>query len=63
MNRDAIPAPAGAMLGRVLRELLFDPTAVNNSGAGLTLVEVLVELTRAADRLASAIEEFNRRQT
>lgn len=47
-------------LGKVLRDSLTSEEAIIGAGVGGNLIEVLAELTRAADRLAEAIETFCR---
>jgi hypothetical protein len=47
---------------RVLRDLLSSDRVITTEGGGGNLVEVMADLTRAIDRIAAAMEYYNRRR-
>jgi hypothetical protein len=54
-------SPAGRVV-RGLRELLFDPAAVDESGGGLNLVQAMVQLAASIDRAAFEMQRYNDRR-
>jgi hypothetical protein len=57
MNRPNVSS--AALLARALDRLLFDQAAVDEHGAGLNLVQVLVHLTESIDRAAFEMKRYN----
>jgi hypothetical protein len=58
----ANPVLSTPQLVRVLKELLASDHVITDQGAGANLIEVLSDLTRSIDRIAAAMEHYNRRR-
>jgi hypothetical protein len=47
---------------RTLRDLLSSDRVITDQGGGANLIEAMVDLTRSIDRIAAAMEHYNRRR-